>query len=252
MANSASSRAALVLSGVSGRSDRRRGGLRQYRFLGRHRAGPGLARTVRRCGQQQLQRDTRRQRPDPALDPLGQGVAGGGGSAQLAQLARGERANTGRLLADGVGERRQRPAAVVHPAIPRRRHLRPVVRRLRQSLRRPARGDTVLPGHPVDSLASPGNRNALHAKDSRARSSCWLSRIWGRCRFSTAIAAPWSAIRWTWSTTSTRATSPAGSRIADRPGQAARSQRRRHSRQPAGWWCSACGSRAPPRRCWSG
>ena len=36
----------------------------------------------------------------------------------------------------------ERQAALVHPAIPRRRHLRPVVRRLRQPLRRPARGDS--------------------------------------------------------------------------------------------------------------
>jgi outer membrane protein assembly factor BamB len=58
-----------------------------------------LARAVRRRGQQQLQRDARRYRPDPALDPLGQGLAGGGSGAQLPQLARRERADTGRLFA---------------------------------------------------------------------------------------------------------------------------------------------------------
>ena len=117
-------------------------------------------------------RPTRGRGPaDSALDPLGERVPGVSGGAQLAQLARGERADTGRLLADGVGERRQRPAAVVHTALPGRRAGQPVVRRLRQPLRRPARGDCVLSSHPVDPLAAPGDGNAFHAKDSRSRTT---------------------------------------------------------------------------------
>ena len=60
LADSPPYRAALVICGIGDLVDCRRGRLRQYRLLGRHRAGRGLARAVRRRGQQQLQRDTRR------------------------------------------------------------------------------------------------------------------------------------------------------------------------------------------------
>ena len=42
------------------------------------------------------------------------------------------------------------------------------VRRVRQSLHRPARRDAVLPADAVDPVASAGDRNAHHPKDSRA------------------------------------------------------------------------------------
>ena len=89
-----------------------------------------------------------------------------------------ERADPGRLLADGVGERRQRQATLVHSALPRRRNLRPIVRRLRQPLRRPARGDGVLSPHPVDPLAPTGNRNAFHPKVSRIQSTARRHTPW--------------------------------------------------------------------------
>ena len=86
----------------------------------------------------------------------------------LGTVSGGQRADPGRLLADGVGNRQQRAPALVHPAVAGRRVVEPVVGRLRQPLHRPARRDAVVPSDAVDPVAAAGHRNANHRKDSGA------------------------------------------------------------------------------------
>ena len=90
------------------------------------------------------------------------------------------------------------PATLVCPAVPGRRLRRSPVRRLRQSLRRPAGSLPVLPGDPVDAVAPTGDRDAVHPAVSWRAASCWSAPTWDRCWFSTPTVARWSAARWTW------------------------------------------------------
>ena len=123
------------------------------------------------------------------------------------------------MLADGVGDRQQGPPTLVHPAGAGRRPVQSAVRRVRQSLHRPARRDAVLPADAVDPVASASDRNAHHAKRFSPRASCWSSRISGRCWCSTPTKASSSARRWIWSAASIRPTPPADWPIANRCGQ---------------------------------
>ncbi|EUA33919.1 putative conserved membrane protein [Mycobacterium xenopi 3993] len=117
---------------------------------------------------------TRRQpghHADTAMDSLGQGQPGCGTSAQQSRLAGIERPNPKRLFADGVGEQRQRPTTLVRAAGSGRWLCRPAVRRLRQRLRRSARGYLVVPANTMDPLAGTGDRNAFYSKNSRRGST---------------------------------------------------------------------------------
>ena len=160
---------AIRRTGVGRADGHRSGRLRQHRLLGGRRAVVGLARAIRRRGQQQLYLERRYGRPESVLDPVGQGRPGCGGGAGVGQLPVGQRADVHRLLADGLGERQRRPPALVRPIGAGRRVRRRTVRRVRQRLRRTARYHPVVPGHPVDPLAPTGDRNAADAKASRRR-----------------------------------------------------------------------------------
>ncbi|CPR12707.1 hypothetical protein BN971_04008 [Mycobacterium bohemicum DSM 44277] len=143
--------------------------LREHRRVGGGVTRAGLARALRRRGQQRLHRDRRRFQAVAAVDALGQGQPGGRTGARRARLPRPQRADARGLLADGVGERRQRPATLVRPAVPGRRLRRAAVRRLRQPLCRPAGGLPVIPGDAVDPVAATGDRDADDAAIPRAR-----------------------------------------------------------------------------------
>ena len=138
--------------------------LRQHRLVGRSRTRARVVGAIRRRRQQQLHDDERRQQAVTAVDTVGQGKLGGRTRAEREQLSRPERANPGRMFADGMGEQRQGPATLVCAAVPGRRLRRSPVRRLRQSLRRPAGSVPVFPGDPVDTVAPTGDRDAVHPK----------------------------------------------------------------------------------------
>ena len=120
------------------------------------------------ASQQQLLARRGGQRAAAGVAAFGQGRPGRPGGARVGQLPCRQRAIGGRMLADGVGDRQQGPPALVHPAGAGRRPVQSAVRRVRQSLHRPARRDAVLPADAVDPVASASDRNAHHAKDSRA------------------------------------------------------------------------------------
>ena len=178
------------------------------------------------------------------LDPLGEGRSRRRGRARLGQLPGGQRPDGGRLLADGVGERQQRAPALVHQAHPGRRIRRGVVRRLRQPLRRPARADPVVSGHPVDPLALPGHRNAIDAKASRQRSTAGGDPSRAGAGFRRPPRRRRRATRSTWSPTSTRRIRSGVWRTARRPGRSARSPRHPLSRRPPRRSSSPSGSPA--------
>ena len=142
--------------------------LRKHRFLGRGARGRRVARPVRRRRQQQLHRRGGRRGAQSGVEPLGQGRAGRRGGHGVGALSGGQRPDPGRLLADGVGSRQQRPPTLVHPAVAGRRIVEPVVGRLRQPLHRSTRRHDVVPGDPMVPVAAAGDRNADHPKDSRA------------------------------------------------------------------------------------
>ncbi|CNV96068.1 Uncharacterised protein [Mycobacterium tuberculosis] len=134
------------------------------------RSGPRtrLARTIRRRRQQQLHHDEWRHQSHAAVDAFGQRKLGCRTSPERTRVPRVKRADPGRVFADGVAERQQRPAALVCAAGPGRRLRRPVVRRLRQPLRRPAGSDNLLSADPVDALAPARDRDAVHPAVSGA------------------------------------------------------------------------------------
>ena len=145
--------------------------LRKHRFLGRGARGVRVARSVRRRRKQQLHRRGGRRGAQSRVEPLGQGRAGRRGGHRVGALSRRQWPDPGRLLADGVGNRQQRQAALVYPVVAGRRILEPAVGRLRQPLHRSARHHDVVPDDPVVPVAAAGDRNADHPKDSRARPS---------------------------------------------------------------------------------
>ena len=186
------------------------------------------------------------------MEPLGQGRPRCRGGAWLGTVSGGQRADQGRLLADGVGNRQQRAPAVVQPAVAGRRVVEPIVGRLRQPLHRPAGCDAVIPSDAVDSVAAAGHRNANHRKDSGAGPPARGDPS----RSGSAVRCP-PGHRHRQSAGSRRGHQPdgfgcAGSPTANRRAHAVRSRPHLHSRpRPAWWWCR-CGSLARPRRCSSG
>ena len=102
------------------------------------------------------------------VEPLGQGRPRRRGGDGIRTVSGGQRADAGRMLADGVGSRQQRAPTLVHPAVAGRRVVEPVMGRLRQPLRRPARRHAVVPADAVDPVAAAGDRNANDGKDSGA------------------------------------------------------------------------------------
>ena len=105
------------------------------------------------------------------MEPLGEGRTGCGRRTGRGTLSGRERPDRRWLLADGVGERQRRPAALVYPDGARWRIHQRTVRRLRQPLYGPARADDLLSTDPVGAMAHQCHRNAHHGKVSRRRAT---------------------------------------------------------------------------------
>ena len=111
---------------------------------------------------------------------------------------------------------------------------------------------TVVSADAVDALAPAGDRNALHPKVSRARSTAGRHAPGTGAGFRRPSRRGGRQFGGSGGRRRSRPMRPAGCPIARRPGRAARSRPHPPSRRRAGRWCWASGSRAPRPRGWSG
>ena len=208
-------------AGVNSADHRRAGRLREHRFLGPGARRGRLARPVRRRRQQQLHRRRGRRRAAAGVDAARSRATW---PPQVAlgsrQLPGRQRADRGRVLADGVGDRQPRPANAGAPGWCR-------------AAASPARlfdgFDNLYIGQPGAMLSFPPTQwirwrqpvigmpttpRILGAGPAAGRDP---SRV--RCWCSTPTTASSSARRWTWSPASIRPTPRADWPTASRRGR---------------------------------
>ena len=183
----------------------------------------------------------------PGVDPVGQGRARRPGGPRLGQLSGRQRPDRGRLLADGVGDRQQRPAALVHPAGARAAaSSSPLFDGFDNLYVGQPGAMHVLPVDPVDPVAPSGDRHADDRPAARPRPAAGGDAPGPGAGVRRAPRHRRSARRWTWSAASTRRTPSAASPTVSRPGRVPGGRRAGVLRRRPGSWCSRCGS--PARR----